>query len=425
MPAPRRVLLVATTTGYQTGSFRAAAQSLGIELVLASDRCPQLADPWRDQAVPIRFHEVKGALDLLRSQGPFAGIVTSGDRAAVMAAQLAAGLKLPFHSPDAAALCHDKVAFREALASAGLPAPWVQKFKTDHDPSAAAAAVKFPCVLKPAILSGSRGVIRANDGTSFVSSFQRIRQLLAAPAIRQWKDPGADWILVEGYIPGTECALEGWMSTGELNRFALFDKPDALEGPYFEETIYLTPSSLPSEQRALIWDMVEAAARAAGLGPGPIHAEIRLDGDTAYVLEIAPRSIGGLCGRALRFRRASSTGPDGRLISLEELLLRAAIGEPVVSWQRENQASGVMMIPIPKTGVLEEVGGVDQARKIAGIEAVEITAKLGEPLQALPEGSCYLGFIFARSVTPKTVEQALRQASAQLDIHMREVLPVA
>lgn len=424
MASGRRVLLVATTTGYQTESFRKAAEALGVELVLGTDRCDKLEDPWGDHAVAIKFNDVKGALEALRPLGPFQGIVTSGDRAAVMAAKVAAGLKLPFHPADAAGLCHDKLAFREAMAAAGLPAPWVQKFKLDTDPSAAGAAVKYPCVLKPAILSGSRGVIRANDGTGFVAAFERIRAILSEPGIRQWKDPSGEWILVEGYIPGSEYALDGWMATGELRRFALFDKPDALEGPFFEETVYVTPSRLPLEQRALIWDMVEAAARAAGLGPGPIHAEIRLDGDTAYVLEVAPRSIGGLCGRSLRFQREAGTGLDGRLITLEELLMRGALGEPVAPWQREEKAAGVMMIPIPHSGVLDHIDGVEQARKVPGVEAVEITAKLGEPLHALPEACSYLGFIFARSVTARVAEQALRQANAALDIHMREALPV-
>ncbi|MGH9414270.1 MAG: ATP-grasp domain-containing protein [Terriglobales bacterium] len=424
MAPVRRMLLVATTTGYQTESFRKAAAALDVELVLATDRCDKLPDPWGDHAVPIRFHEVKGALDLLRPRGPFGGIVASGDRAAVIAARIAEGLQLPFHPSTAAALCHDKLRFRQAMAAAGLPSPWVQKFKTDSAAATAATAVKYPCVLKPAILSGSRGVIRVNDAGEFTAAFERIRQLLAQPSIRQWKDPGGDWILAEGYIPGTEYALEGWMATGELRRFALFDKPDPLEGPFFEETLYLTPSRLPAEQRALIWDMVEAAARTAGMGPGPIHAEIRLDGDTAYVLEVAPRSIGGLCGRSLRFRREPGTGPDGRLISLEELLIRGALGEPVAPWQREERAAGIMMIPIPHSGVLDSVEGVERAGKVPGVEAVEITAKTGEPLQALPEGACYLGFIFARTVTPKAAERALRDAYAALDVRMRAALPV-
>ncbi|HVA65279.1 MAG TPA: ATP-grasp domain-containing protein [Terriglobales bacterium] len=414
------VLLVATTTGYQARQFREAAAAMGVRLTLASDRCRQLEDPWGDEAVPVRFEDPKGALEAVRARGPYQGIMASGDRAAVLAAQLAAKLKLRFHSAEAARICHDKFAFKQVLTDAGLPAPWFRRVKLEANPVALAREVAYPCVLKPLLLSASRGVIRANDAAEFTAAFMRIRQLLESPAIQQWRNPNARFILIEGYVAGQEVALEGWMAAGVLQRFVLFDKPDKLEGPFFEESLYVAPSRLETDQRALIWDLVEAAARAVGLGPGPIHAEIRLDEGTAYVLEVAARSIGGLCGRALRFRRAGQPG----LISLEELLLRGALGEPLRAWERETTAAGVMMVPIPRSGVLEEIGGVQEAAAVAGIEAVEITAKLGEPLLALPEGASYLGFIFARAATPAAVEAALRAAHAKLELHWREMLPV-
>ncbi|HEY8054818.1 MAG TPA: ATP-grasp domain-containing protein [Terriglobales bacterium] len=426
MGAGKHVLLVAATTGYQAESFRRAAEGLGVRITLATDRCHKLPDPWGDNAIAVRFEDPKAALEGVKQRGPYDGIVAAGDRAAVLAAAVAAALKLNFHSPGAAALCHNKFAFKQVIAGAGLPAPWVKRFEADKDnPVAAAAGVEFPCVLKPVLLSGSRGVIRANDAGEFAAAFERIRQLLARPEIQQWKDDNARWILAEGYVPGSEFALEGWMEAGELRRFALFDKPDKLAGPFFEESVYVTPSRQGVEQRALIWDMVEAAARAAGLGPGPIHAEIRLDGDTAYVLEVAARPIGGLCSRALRFRRAGDgAAAAGPWASLEALLLRAALGEALTPWQREERAAGVMMIPIGHSGVMEEVEGIEAARRVPGIEAVEITAKPGEPLTALPEGASYLGFIFARTVTPELAEVALRDAHAKLSVRWRQALPV-
>ena len=426
MGAGKHVLLVAATTGYQAESFRRAAEGLGVRITLATDRCHKLPDPWGDNAIAVRFEDPKAALEGVKQRGPYDGIVAAGDRAAVLAAAVAAALKLNFHSPGAAALCHNKFAFKQVIAGAGLPAPWVKRFEADKDnPAAAAAGVQFPCVLKPVLLSGSRGVIRANNADEFAVAFERIRQLLARPEIQQWKDDNARWILAEGYVPGSEFALEGWMEAGELRRFALFDKPDKLAGPFFEESVYVTPSRQGVEQRALIWDMVEAAARAAGLGPGPIHAEIRLDGDTAYVLEVAARPIGGLCSRALRFRRGGDgAAAAGSWASLEELLLRAALGEALTPWQREERAAGVMMIPIGHSGVMEEVEGIEAARRVPGIEAVEITAKPGEPLMALPEGASYLGFIFARTVTPELAEVALRDAHAKLSVRWRQALPV-
>ncbi|MGH3182272.1 MAG: ATP-grasp domain-containing protein, partial [Streptosporangiaceae bacterium] len=347
---PPHLLLVAATTGYQARRFREAAAAMGLRLTLATDRCHQLEDPWGDQAIPVRFDDPKAALEALRPRAPFQGIVACGDRAALLAAQLAEALRLPFHSSLAAGICNDKFAFKQALAADGLPAPWFRRVKAECEALALARAIAYPCVLKPLILSASRGVIRADNPDEFTAAFARIRKLLASPEIQQWQNPNARWIQIEGYIAGREYALEGWMAAGVLQRFALFDKPDPLEGPYFEESLYVAPSRLETDQRALIWDMVEAAARAAGLGPGPIHAEIRLDDSTqasaghptAYVLEIAARSIGGLCAQALRFRRPGQK----ELIALEELLIRGALGQPVGAWEREPAAAGVMMIPI-------------------------------------------------------------------------------
>lgn len=428
MAAAPKILLVSETTGYQLRQFRDAATALGASLTLASNCCHQLQDPWGDQAIPVRFEDPKAALAAVRAQGPYQGIAASGDRAAVLAAQLAPALKLPFHSERAAQLGHDKFAFHQTLQAAGLPVPWFRRERLETDPRALASQLQFPCVLKPLMLSASRGVIRANDAAEFAAAFGRIRQLLESPPIRSQQDPNSQWIQIEGYIPGVECALEGWIASGTLQRFALFDKPDPLQGPYFEESVYVTPSRLPTDTRALIWDMVEAAARAARLGPGPIHAEIRLQrdtpgGDVAYVLEVAARSIGGLCGRALRFR-AKDAAPGAPTIGLEELLLRGALAQPLNAWELVPGASGVMMIPIPRSGIFDHVTGADAAARVPGIEAVEITAKPDQALQALPEGASYLGFIFARSATPAAVEQALRAAFAQLDIHLRDLLPV-
>jgi hypothetical protein len=424
MATPRNVLLVAATTGYQVEQFRQAASRMDVELTLASDCCHQLENPWGDHAVPVRFDDAKGALAAVRARGPFQGIIACGDRAAVLAAELADRLNLRFHSPRAAARCHDKFAFRQTMESAGLPVPWFRRERLTLDPPQVeklAAEVACPCVLKPLMLSASRGVIRVNNAAEFVAAYGRIRRLLESQELRALRDPNAEWLMIEGYIAGREYALEGWIAMGVLQRFALFDKPDPLEGPYFEESLYIAPSRLDWDRRALIWDMVEAAARAVGLGPGPIHAEIRMAGEAAspvYVLEVAARPIGGLCARTLRFESR------GERIGLEELLLRGALGENLAFWEREKSAAGVMMIPIPQSGILAEVEGVNEAAAVADIEAVEITAKPGEPLQALPEGASYLGFLFARARTPEQVEAALRAAHSRLRIHWRETLSV-
>jgi biotin carboxylase len=359
-----RVLLLAATTGYQTRAFGEAALGLGVELLFATDRCHVLEDPWQDGAVPVQFHDERGSvaaiLDAVRAR-PVDGIIAVGDRPTVIAARVAEALALPGHPPEAAAAARDKQRTRERLRDAGLPAPWFLASRVDANPRDLARTVSFPCVIKPVALSGSRGVIRADDPDSFLIAFERLRALLQLPGIRAERNDAHDRLLIEGFIPGREFALEGLLDHGALTVLALFDKPDPLDGPFFEETIYVTPSSAPAGVEARIGDAVARAARAIGLRHGPIHAECRVNDRGVFVLEVAARPIGGLCSRALRFARSAVDDPSLALFPFEELLLRHALGERPDAWSREARASGVMMIPIPGRGVYRGVSGVEDA----------------------------------------------------------------
>jgi biotin carboxylase len=292
---------------------------------------------------------------------------------------------------------------REAFAEAGVRSPGYTRLHVTDDPEAAAGRVAYPCVLKPTILAGSRGVIRADDPAAFVDAFRRIAAILAEPDVTALE--GAHEVLVEDFIPGREVALEGLLVGDELHVLALFDKPDPLDGPFFEETIYVTPSRLPGETQALIAAEVRWAARALGLTEGPVHAELRVNERGPWVVEIAARTIGGLCARTLRF---------GAGISLEELVVRHALGIEQDSLDREHPAAGVMMIPVPGSGVFRAVRGRETARAVPGIEDVVISAHPGQELVPLPEGSRYVGFIFARAESPQAVEAALRQGHRRL-----------
>ncbi len=408
----RRVLLLATTTGYQTRMFAEAAASLGIEVVYATDRCDQLADPWRDGAIPVRFHEERRSVDAVLKAldaRPVSGVLVVGDRPGVMAADITRQLGLPGHSPEAAGIARDKRLSRERLKTAGLLVPDYFAVPTTIDPSTLLSKVTFPAVVKPTVLSASRGVIRADDALSFVTAFGRVQRLLASNDIKELRDPGSDVIQIESYIPGAEYALEGILEHGVFHTLAIFDKPDPLEGPFFEESIYVTPSRVNVGTERQIKDVVERAAKALGLHHGPLHAECRVNSRGVYVLEVAARPIGGLCARALRFVK-----PGEPSIGLEQLLLRHAVGEPVGEWLRESEASAVMMIPIPRSGLFRGAAGVDEAKAVAGVDEVLITAKADQHLLALPEGSSYLGFIFAHAPTPDGAEQAVRNAHACL-----------
>jgi biotin carboxylase len=414
----KRVLLVAATTGYQIRSFGEAAEALGVRVVFASDRCDQLDDPWWDQAIPVRFHEEARSIDAVRaacSAAPSDGIVAVGDRPAILAAHIARALGLPGHPPEAAAISRNKLATREALQSAGLPTPAFFAVASDVEPGSLASRVRYPAVVKPLALSGSRGVVRVNTAGELAAAFDRLRRLLAARDVRLERDAAHEHVLVESFVCGTEYAVEGLLDHGTLQTLAVIDKPDPLDGPFFEETIYRMPSVAPPAIRARIVDAVRAACSAIGLRHGPVHAECRVDASRVYVLEVAARPIGGLCSRALRF---------GEHRSLEEVLLRHAIGEDVSSYRREARASGVMMIPIPRRGIFRRVGGMEDARRVAGIEDIRITARPDTMLVPLPEGKSYLGFIFARGDDPHGVDRALRDAHARLEFVVERELAV-
>jgi hypothetical protein len=418
-----RLLVLATTTGYQTRAFGDAAERLGVDLVFATDRCRNLEDPWQDGAVPIRFYDEDASVAaVLRAVGhrPIDGLLAVGDRPTVIAARVAEATGLRWHPPAAAAVARNKQFTRERLRRAGLPVPWF--VRSPLESPLPTRPPSFPCVVKPVALSGSRGVMRANDEGELAAAFDRLRALMRSPDVRAERDSAHDMVLVEGFIPGREYAVEGVMHHGELHVLAIFEKPDPLDGPFFEETIYLTPPAATDAEQRAIAAAVTRATGAIGLDHGPVHAECRVNPEGVFVLEVAARPIGGLCARSLRF--AAPGTPQAGTISLEELLLRHAIGESPAGWTRERVASGVMMIPIPRRGIYRGVDGVDAARGVPHVEEVRITAKADQLLLPLPEGASYLGFIFARADCAADVDRALRAAHARLRFAIDPEFPV-
>jgi phosphoribosylaminoimidazole carboxylase (NCAIR synthetase) len=420
----KSVLVFAGKLGYQTRSFDAAARKLGVELAFVTDRCHQLDDPWGDQAIAVHFESPDAAaytvLEAVRAGERVDGILALGDRPAVAAAYVARGLGLAYNHPLAVEACRSKLRMREVFRDAGLRVPWFRVVTLQPAPEPALLGISYPCVLKPLSLSASTGVIRANNREEFLRAAARVRGVLESPEILASRETNLDQMIVEGYIPGREVAVEGLLTDGELQLLAIFDKADPLEGPFFEETIYVTPSRLGEAQRKEIEKCARDSARALGLSHGPVHAEFRINEDGVWPLEVAPRPIGGLCARALRF----VGGENNQVIGLEELLLRQGVEMPVGNWRREAAASGVMMIPVSASGVLERVEGESAARAVPGVVGLEITARLHDYIAAWPEGSSYLGFLFARADTAEEVEGALRLAHATLRFVIRERLAV-
>jgi biotin carboxylase len=415
------------TTTYRAEDFLQAAADLGLEVVYATDRCHVLdelgAVPMPGDSLVLDFRDVPGSVEKIAdyaSKKAVGAVIAVDDQTAPIAALAQAALDLPHNAPAGAAASKDKLRMRLMLARSGVLQPRFVAVRRAIDPQAAARFVGrrigFPCVLKPRSLSASRGVIRADDRASFSRAFERLGRILADPEVKAKSGARARSIVVESFVPGEEVALEGLLDGGDLRVLALFDKPDPLDGPFFEETIYVTPSRKSEAAVREIRAVVAQAARALGLVDGPIHAELRVSDRGAFLIEIAARSIGGLCARTLRF---------GVGMSLEELILRHAFGRMSGDdWQRDRRAAGVMMLPIPRTGVLKSVRGVDRARAVPLIEDVVITAPIDREIVALPEGNAYLGFVFARGDSPRDVEEALRTAHRALAIEIATRIPV-
>ncbi len=417
------LLLLVPTTSYRLDDFRQAARRLGVPLVVGSDRCHQIEDYFGEERdlLSLDYRRPARAAEQIAeaaARRPIRGIVPASDPTAVIAALAAERLGLPHNPPAAARRAANKLAMRVALRDAGVPVPGFRAFPVADGAAGPAREVAYPCVLKPLIFSASRGVIRADDPAGFAGAWRRIEKLLhdTAPERRAREEDGARQVLVEDFVPGAEVAVEGLLRGGALEVLAIFDKPDPLDGPYFEETIYVTPSRHPAPLLARVEAMTAAAAKALGLVEGPVHAELRLAPAGPVVLEVAARSIGGLCSRTLRF---------GAGLSLEEVLVAHAMGLPLAPLRREARASGVMMLPIPRRGVLHGVRGVEAAKAIAGVDDVVITVPAGREVVPLPEGDSYLGFLFAHGETPAQVEASLREAHARLGFDIRAPLPVA
>ena len=409
-PRPRTVILLGSGRTYRLGAFTSAAERLGVSVVTGDDVPLPLMGRAGNLDLPLDYRDLTrsaAAVVAFARRVPVAAILGVDDSGTLLAARASQSLGLPHNAPEAAEAARDKHRMRCLFAAAGVPSPAFKRWRIGDDPAVVAAATRFPCVVKPTMLSGSRGVMRADDASELASRFARLRGILA--------NERCDEVLVEDYVPGVEVALEGLLDGGRLRVLALFDKPDPLEGPFFEETLYVTPSRLPAHTQEAIFSATSAAAAALGLREGPIHAELRVNEQGAFLIEVAARSIGGLCSQTLRF------GTSG---SLEELILRHALGDPIDT-AREGLAGGVMMIPIPAAGHLRAVSGVEEASSVPGIEKIEITARMNHPLVPLPEGDSYLGFIFARGETPALVEDALRAAHSRLRFEIVAEIPLA
>ena len=413
-PGPKeasRLLLIAPHNSYRTVPYLEAARRLGISVLVASEGKFSLVSEIAD-GLHIDLED-PAALERLLSANralPFTGVVATDDACVELASRIAKVLNLPHNPPQAARFTRRKDLSRQTLATAGVPVPEFQIIDLRRPIASQLDRLEFPCVIKPLSLSASRGVIRVDDAESLGTACARVQRILAGESIRD--DFAATHLLIETFISGPEVALEGLLQAGQLSVLAIFDKPDPLEGPFFEETYYITPSRHDEAIKARVIRRVEDACQALGLREGPVHAEVRISQGDGVVLEVASRTIGGDCARLLRF----GTGE-----SLEDLVISHAVGKPLPVYPQAGGA-GVLMIPIPAAGILRRIEGIAQARAVPWIDDILIGIREGYQLVPLPEGSSYLGFIFAHAPTPAAAEAALREAHAKLKVVVAPVM---
>ncbi len=400
-----RLLLIAPETSYRIAPYLNAARDMRLDVWLAAHGPTMPSDPRLKCGIHIDLREPDAAVEMILgavgARG-IDGVVATDDNTVELAAKVAEALGLPHNPVSAAVYSRRKDLARARLRRAGLPIP-AHRCLNMHAPLAPQlAGLHYPCVVKPIAFSASRGVIRADSEEELLAACARVQAMLGDAEMPEERER----MLVEDYLPGAEIAVEAILHRGELTVLAVFDKPDPLEGPYFEETYYIMPARIADDVRAHISERVAQACAAYGLTEGPVHAELRLHGGEAWMLEVASRTIGGHCARLLRF----GTGH-----SLEELVIAQSIGRPIVP-ESQKDAGGVLMIPIPKAGILRRVEGVMAATRVRYIEDLEISLREGYRLVPLPEGNRYLGFIFARAPTSDEAERALHAAHACLNI---------
>jgi hypothetical protein len=409
-------MLILPTETYRATAFLHAARDLDLDVVIASNEAPTLATLMEGHVLTLDLHHPDESAErsaVFAQTWPVDAVVGVDEASVVTAATVAERLLTPRSNPVAAVQAtRDKRLLRNVLTGAGLAQPRYAEIGAEADEAAIDAALAvtgFPCVIKPVDLAASRGVIRADDRADAHAAVRRTSALLREICAGSTVSP----LLVESYVDGGEIALEGLVRQGVLDVIAVFDKPDPLTGPFFEETIYVTPSRLDTAVQNTVIDSVRAAVSALGLQHGPIHAEVRLESGSPVVIEVASRSIGGLCSRAIRI----ACDDDPREIrSLENVILREACGLPLGGMHTVDSASGVFMLPVSHTGTLNAVHGVDRAEQVTGVTGVALSIPLGLAVRPLPEGDRYLGFIFARGETPAAVEHSLRTAQALIQV---------
>tara|TARA_B100000686_G_scaffold128253_1_gene135463 strand:- start:1091 stop:2335 length:1245 start_codon:yes stop_codon:yes gene_type:complete len=404
------VILIIPSASYRTGPFMNAVKKLDLKVLVISDKSQVFSGKYPDNLIIINFNHWQDRSDEISKWAKNNGlkaVIGVDEESIVLAANISNFLNVEHNPVESVLLTKDKYLMRNELLKLGIKSPWFKRFSIYESTKKIINEISFPCVIKPTFLSASRGVMRVNTMNELSDSIKIMYELLSLDELRKRGGEQSDWILFEEYIPGNEVAVEGLVTNGKLTVLAVFDKPEPLEGPTFEETIIVTPSVLTKEIQYSLLETIQNVVKALGILKGPIHAEARINKNGNYILECASRSIGGLCSKVLEFQGG---------MSLEELILRSYLGRNIEKSKLTDKARGVMMMPTEKMGILKEMRGVQDALNVKGITDLKLTVKPGEKLEPLPKGDRYLGFIFAEGNDQKLVIKALKNAWSKITV---------
>lgn len=397
----RQILFVKGSRACVREESLTAARQLGLRPTTVAVQPPEQAI---EQA--LRLHE----------QTSIGAVLGYEEDATLTVAHIAAALGLPAHPVAAAEAALDKPMMKQRFAAAGIPAADFIVAADEDEAVAWAEAGGYPVVVKPCRGSASQGVIRANDEHTLRQAYRRLRRIIRDHELDNGGRPPSAH-LVERYLPGSELSCELLLQYGAPEVITEFGKPLPLTGPYFEESIYLTPPALGAALRREVHELSMAAAKALGFYHGPAHCEIRLTPDGPKVLEIAGRLLGGACAGSFRDR----LGED-----LDALLLRSALGERITLPAPADDAPtvGALMIPVPGEGRVVAVRGDDGARRVPGVRDVSLQTEPGEIVVPFPEQACYaVGFVSASGPDEAAVVGSLGQAAAQISLELTPLRP--
>ena len=387
-----------------------AVTKLDLKVLVITDKSQVFSEYFPEKVITINFEQWQESIEKIRAWSvkfDLKAVIGVDEESIILAANLSEFLGIKHNSLESVKLTKDKYLMRKALKDSGLKSPWFKRFSVNETPKDIVTEISFPCVLKPTFLSASQGVIRADNVSEFCISFEILSGLLSQEEMKIQGGDQANWILVEEYISGKEVSIEGIVNEGKLKELAIFDKPEPLEGPTFPETIFITPALLSEQLQISLLETAQTALEALGIIKGPVHVELRINKNGNYILECAARSIGGLCSKVLEFKGG---------MSLEELILRSALGRNIEKTNLVGKAKGVMMLPTEKRGILREIRGAEAALSMKGITEMEITIKPGEMLEPLPTGGRYLGFLFAEGKDQYSVIKDLKTAWSKIEI---------